>query len=354
MKIYSVCKFVGIDEDDILLRIKIENEKDLVDEWILIMNKRRWNGDVINNASFEKIISKKFYEPYKNRIICIKIEVSPWDKTFPIWDEGLSKFCNPQDQKSNYEYYRALCREKDTSENRKHLERFMLSTARHHSSFAYDYLMKKAKAKDIILISDLDESIDTTIKYKKEMIQTFLSRISKLEVGGRILRHKFQYDYINSWPEESYRPLQEKGTRWIHSVSWKLIKEYGRYAFQDFRALDMRNNLVSNEASLAFEYTLCCGLTELKNKFKYNGHANGTSELDIITALKLNRSCIDTSKLSYSEILAKLNTSMNFEFIKNLDERRSSKYILDNLTALRTYNVPANYDSYRKRLSELV
>ena len=239
MKIFSVCKFVGIEEDDMLLRIKIENEKDLVDNWILLMNKRRWNGDLVENASYERIISRNFYEKYRHRITCIRLEVTPWDQNYPIWDEGLKTFCKNKDQKTDYFYYKNLSIANDSKENRLHLERFMLSAARHHSSYAYDYLKTEAKDHDIILISDLDESIDTSIKYKKELIHQFLVKLSSNHSGGRILRHKFQYDYMNSWPTESYIPSQEQGTRWIHAIAWKLIKDYGRYAFQDFRSYNL-------------------------------------------------------------------------------------------------------------------
>ena len=58
----------GIEEDDILLRIKIENEKNIVDKWILLMNKRRWNGDLIEDASHERIISRKFYDKYRREL----------------------------------------------------------------------------------------------------------------------------------------------------------------------------------------------------------------------------------------------------------------------------------------------
>ena len=87
MKIFSVCKFVGIEEDDTLLRIKLENEKDLVDSWILLMNKRRWNGDLVEDASYERIISRNFYNQYRHRITCIHLEVCPWDQNFPIWTQ---------------------------------------------------------------------------------------------------------------------------------------------------------------------------------------------------------------------------------------------------------------------------
>ena len=152
MKIFSVCKFVGIEEDDMLLRIKIENEKYLVDNWILLMNKRRWNGDLVENASYERIITKKFYDEYRHRIVCIQLEVSPWDQNYPIWDEGLKTFCKHGDQKSNYFYYKNQLIACDSKENRRNIERFMLSAARHHSSYAYNYLESKAKDHDIVLI----------------------------------------------------------------------------------------------------------------------------------------------------------------------------------------------------------
>ena len=230
----------------------------------------------------------------------------------------------------------------------------MLSAARHHSSYAYDYLKTKARDQDIILISDLDESIDTSNIIKREKISNFISSLSNRREGGRILRHKFQYDYINSWPTESYIPSQEKGTRWIHAVSWKMIKEYGRYALQDFRGYDLGNNLLDKDLSLAFEYTLCCNFNELINKFKYNGHVNGISELDILTALKLNKSCTDTSNLDSRQMLKKIKGSIDFHILSNLDERRASLYVLENIERLRTYNVSSKYVENRLRFDELI
>ena len=354
MKIFSVCKFVGIEEDDILLRIKIENEKNLVDKWILLMNKRRWNGDLVENVSYESIISRDFYKEYRERITCIKIDVSPWDGNYPIWDIGLKTFCKKGDQKSDYFHYKKLAAQYDTKDLRRHMERFMISAARHHSSYAYKYLADIAKDKDIVLISDLDESIDTSNREKKNMIELFVKQISRQETFGRILRHKFQYDYINTWPSESYIPTQEKGTRWIHAVSWKLIRVYGRYAFQDFRSYGAELNLVNKDLSLAFEYTLCCSIEEIKNKYKYNGHVNKISELDILTALKLNKMCVDSSKLTQKEILHKLDQAMSFEMLWNLDERRSSAYVLNNLNKLSTNNVAIDYQRCRNQLKRMI
>ena len=129
----------------------------------------------------------------------------------------IKNFLQAWRPKSNYFYYKNQLIACDSKENRRNIERFMLSAARHHSSYAYNYLNPK-QGHDIVLISDLDESIDTSINYKKELILNFLKNLSKQQSGGRILRHKFQYDYMNSWPTESYIPNQEKGTRWIHAI----------------------------------------------------------------------------------------------------------------------------------------
>ena len=133
-----------------------------------------------------------------------------------------------------------------------------------------------------------------------------------------------------------------------------MIRDYGRYAFQDFRSLDFGNNLLNLNYSLAFEYTLCCNINELKMKYKYNGHVNGISELDIVTALKLNKMCVDSSNLNQVATLKKIKDSMNFTVLTEIDERRSSAFVLNNLNELKTGNVSDAYLENRKRFEMLL
>ena len=106
--------------------------------------------------------------------------------------------------------------------------------------------------------------------------------------------------------------------------------------------------------SLAFEYTLCCSFEELKAKYKYNGHANGISELDILIALKLNKMCTDSSNLNFKSALSKIQNSMNFTKIEHLDERRSSEFVLNNLNKINTNNISNNYLANRSKFDKFV
>ena len=89
-------------------------------------------------------------------------------------------------------------------------------------------------------------------------------------------------------------------------------------------------------------------------KYKYNGHVNGISELDIVTALKLNKMCVDSSNLNQVATLKKIKDSMNFTVLTEIDERRSSAFVLNNLNELKTGNVSDAYLENRKRFEMLL
>ena len=42
------------------------------------------------------------------------MEVTPWDGNYPIWDEGLTKFCKMGEHKSDYFHYKRLSDNYDT------------------------------------------------------------------------------------------------------------------------------------------------------------------------------------------------------------------------------------------------
>lgn len=352
MRVFSIFKAVGVQSDDLLLRIKLENECSIVDQWVIVVNTLRWNGDKVVDADINRIIADSFYDRFRDRLEVKIVTVSPFDRDFPIWDNTLRGFCAPGSYESDYRNY-VKTENKCKVESNKELERFMLSAARHHFSYAYDILSDVAESEDIVIIADLDESLDAANRQKRAIITEFLMSLSKERQGGRVLRHKFQYDYDNSWPKCSYQPNQEWGTRWIACIPWSIIKEYGRYAVQDLRGYGFRA-LVDEQRSLGLEYTLCCSRSELAVKYRVNGHANTISLYDISLALKLNVHCRDATGKGALEKMTLFRDSVKFHQIPQLDENRSCGYVLNNLGEIKTHNVPYEYTVYRKRFEALL
>lgn len=333
MQFISCFRFVGAKREYDLLKIKISNEAPLVELFLILYNQTRYNGLEYSDSNLDNLKQDPFFAPYLSRIKIHKVQIK---------EVNLLNTFNS-----------TLARNANDQEYLKKKELTLLSCAKSHVNSAYECLKSYPKIENYFIISsDLDESIDFANTSKKKIILSAIYNSRRSQNPIRILRHKYEYDYDNSWPEMSYRPSSELHTRWIYILPWKQVKATRGNILWDIRG-QLLDHIISEKYSLAFEYTSCLTIEELVGKCQYIEHANTLTKYDILFFLKLNKKLSCSYFKSMNILLKYLNSNaINLERFENLDENQSCTYVLNNLGRLKTRSVASNYQDCRKKLNK--
>jgi len=331
VNLISVFRFVGSKEEIELLKIKIKNEEREVSKFILLHNTVRYDGNEYEDSDLGFIDNDPFFENYKDRII-------------------ISKSAVTTSADANEYNHKIITGNRPIELILKNKETRLLNAARNHVCSAYNLLKRlKSIEESVILISDLDESVDFSNKDKNIRLCNSIDRQRRVNRPCRILRHKFEFDFDNSWPEHTYKPKSEIDTRWIYCIPWKIVKATEGKILWDVRG-QIVDPILDSKFSLAFEYTSCLSKQLLQTKLKYIEHANYIDRIQLEYFLKLN---IKLSCKYFEEMAEFMNfinkDAMGLHKIVELDENTSSEYVIANIQRLKTWLIPDNYEEFRTR-----
>ena len=309
---------------------------------MLIVNRVNYDGSP-SQFSESNILDDPYFKPYLHQIRFCYVTassnaVAPELRCYSN-DVNLPKFSINESVE-------------EVKQKHKLKEKIMLQTGRFHLASAYSFLFQECQSQDVIISTDCDESLDLSNRNKRGHILNHLIECSRSQSPVRILRHKYEYDFFNSWPTESYAPTREWGTRWICAYPFSLLQSQGNgNLLWDGRGM-LHKALVHQNLSLGLEYTSCLSIEDLLEKGNKSEHGGDFTAYDIKMSLLTNSSLIMSSVYLYSEYIAALKQANCFSILDPSSER-SCQYVLENANRLATNSVSKDYRQARIRLANL-
>lgn len=280
-----------------LLYIKFINEQSRVNWWIIQENayttKGEWKG-----LFAEEVLKEERFAPFRDRVIVVKAQ------------EQLSTNSEEHTNFQREGWQRTICLQ------------------------VLHQIVKDPK--DLILVSDVDESIDFSCDNRAKRFDEF--KDSQNYDPFWISRTRYWYDYNNLCSLQSIRIPVVPAAYALHDIS---ALPQSRHYHDENRTFKDWNNPIAFEYSYVFKTE-----QDVIRKHQTYAHTLLDDPEDIRRALYLNawiRSLRRGEKRSEHDF---------FETVE-LTEKNSPKYVRDNLQSLRTGIVDPNYKENRKNTQEI-
>lgn len=296
MQIIDTFLFSEPHESD-LLYIKLMNESPRVDWWIIQENSYTTKGEY-KGLFAQEVLKEDRFEPFRNKIIVCSAQ---------------ERLAESSEESTNFKregWQRTLC---------------------------WNVLPQIVKSDDdLIIVSDVDESIDFSCNYRNTRFNDFAQKQER----GRpywIGRRRYWYDFDNACFLKNIRiPVLP-----VLCLNGPDTLPMSRHYHDENRTLNNFDN------PIAFEYSYCFKQwTDVQRKHITYAHTGLSDEEDVKRGLLLNawiRSKNRGEKRSEYDFFEKIE----------LTEENSPKYVRENLENLRTNIVNPDYKKAREEYTEI-
>jgi Glycosyltransferase family 17 len=293
MRLVDTFLFSEPHEADVLW-VKLNVEDHLVDEWIVVDNSYTYQGQYKGHHLKRILLADDRFTRFRPKLHLIETE-------FALDTRATNGMI---------------------------LDSEALQIERPQRAAAVPYLLAKYDDDDYVLISDVDECLDTEDFRRRRLL------LQKLKAGGDIIlvpRIRYWFDYDNRGLARRCTPL----------VSVRQVKRDSR--LNHYRERGLMTPVVWKR-DVIFEYSYCFSRDKIMRKFDTFGHT-GFEQPEVDAALRYNQR--PTSRRRERQ----LDWSAENWFVKrNLNSRNSPAFVREHLAELKTNVVSVEYK--RNRLDD--
>jgi len=303
------CTFLFSDPAEWELFVaKIISEKNLVQNWFVVNGAFSFKGEYIGLCAKKLLESEPRLESYKSRITIIESEENYLEEI-------------------NRKYNLALIDVIRYLRNRTHQrvvqkEKIFFSVERWARDLATSAILSETAESDWLLISDVDEILDTSGsrgKYIKDKLEATSAK------SIRVQQLRYVFDFDNLAPQVKFCPI----------VKVELLSGANPSKVSDFRF--RQDGLILSAKPLIFEYSYCFSIDAIRRKLLNFAHVGPLEDM-FSAAFRLNHHFVQPG----------FNTAKRLWLEKNqLDIECHAAYVIENFERLRTGNIASDYSSSR-------
>src|SRR5437588_1329869 len=288
VRFVDTCRFSGPHEADVLW-VKLNVEDHLFHEWIAVENGYTHQGQYKGYHLNELIHADDRFAPFLPKLHVIECDIKP---DFKVG-------------------------------SRKVFDDDAIRIERAQRESAVSYLLDRYDDQDYVLISDVDECLDTEDPKRRRLLRRKVAGGKDIVLVPRI---RYQFDYDNRWLARRSVPL----------VSIRQLKRDGR--LNSYRQLGTPEIW---KHDMVFEYSYCYSTDGILRKFESFIHT-GYEPPDIELALRHNHSPVSPNRAR------RLGWRHEDWFVKRrLNSRNSPAFVRDPLAELKTNVLSPDYRQNR-------
>lgn len=306
------CTFLFSDESEWELFVaKILSERDLVKKWFVIDGAFSFKGKEIGLCVKSLLSQEPRLEGLKERIVVIENSINLIDE---VKIERRTFLYFIRDIMVSPKLNRRLRKEK---------KYFLVEKA--SRDLATEDILKECFPEDWILISDVDEILDTR-NGRGEYIHELLSNSRAHFLRVNRLRYVFDFDNLD--PQVKFCPI----------IRVSLLRAPEKNRISEFRF--RQDGVAISPIFLVFEYSYCFPLEAIRKKLDNFAHVGPDREM-FDSSFQLNHHFVHPGNNNSARIWLEI-IPMKYDF--------HASYILENIEVLRTGNINQNYSETRKQL----
>jgi hypothetical protein len=306
-KLYCTFLFSDASEWELFVA-KILSEQNLVEHWFVVDGEYSFKGELIGLCAKNLFRNESRLVQFESRITIIE--------TRENFFESLRYSIKP----SVVDSLRAI--RNRTQARTLHREKIFFSVEKLTRDLATASVLERCEDSDWLLISDVDEILDTSGS-RREYIRDKLAKTSGKIL--RVLRLRYVFDFDNLDPQIKFCPIVQ--------ISLLRGKEPSKISEFRFR----QDGVILSGKPLIFEYSYCFPLDAIRRKLRNFAHV-GPDEDMFSAALRLNHHFVQPG----------MNTTARVWLEKSdIEDDLHSAYIIENISHLRTGNVNPDYKEAR-------
>ena len=303
------CTFLFSDAAEWELFVaKILSEKNLVQKWFVVNGAYSFKGEYIGLCAKNLLANEPRLKPYGSRIEIIENETNYFNHSRRRKSISLVDI---------FRYLRNRAHQRVIQK-----EKAFFSVEKWTRDLATTSILNQTDNSDWLLISDVDEILDTS-GTRGEYIGEKLNSTSAKSV--RVLQLRYVFDFDNLAPQVKLCPI----------VKISLLRGEESSKISEFRF--RQEGQILSAKPLIFEYSYCFSIEAIRRKLQNFAHVGPVEDV-FSAALRLNHHFIQPGFSTTNRLWLK-----KYE----LDVDCHAAYVINNFNELRTGNINPDYEIAR-------
>ena len=307
-KLYCTFLFSDASEWELFVA-KILSEQNLVEHWFVVDGEYSFKGELIGLCAKNLFRNESRLAQFESRITFIENREN--------FFESLRYSIRP----SVVDFLRSIRNRAQVKTLRR--EKVFFSVEKKTRDLATSSVLERCEDSDWLLISDVDEILDTSGS-RWTYIRDKLAKTSGKIL--RVLRLRYVFDFDNLDPQIKFCPI----------VQISLLRGSRPSKISEFRF--RQDGVILSGKPLVFEYSYCFPLDAIKRKLRNFAHVGPDDDM-FSAALRLNHHFVQPG----------MNNSARVWLEKSdIEGDLHSAYIIENISHLRTGNINPDYKEARR------
>lgn len=304
------CTFLFSDPSEWELFVaKILSEQNLVTHWFVVDGDFSFKGEYIGLCAKDMLLKEARLEKYRSRITIIENKENFYESAKVA---VKSSYTDTLRSLRNRSLGRVIRKEK-----------VFFSVEKRTRDLALSNILEICRDSDWLLISDVDEILDTS----GDRRQFIGDRIDKTKGKFlRVPRLRYVFDFDNLDPQVKFCPI----------IQISLLSGDHPLSISEFRF--RQDGLILTARPLVYEYSYCFSMEAIKRKLQSFAHVGPTNDM-FSAALRLNHHFIQPGMNTATRTWLEQSTP-EIEF--------HASYIVENFSNLQTGNINPDYRSARR------